>query len=44
MKFKKTFAVILAVAMVITLMPPMALATTSNNISGVKTVAKNTVF
>ena len=44
MKFKKAFAVILAVAMVITLMPTMAFATTSNNISGVKTVAKNTVF
>ena len=44
MKFKKAFAVILAVAMVITLMPTMAFATTSNNIAGVKTVAKNTVF
>lgn len=44
MKFKKAFAVILAVAMVITLMPTMAFATTSNNISGVKTVAKNTPF
>ena len=41
MKFEKAFAVILAVAMVITLMPTMAFATTSNNISGVKTVAEN---
>lgn len=44
MKFKKAFAVILAVAMVITLMPTMAFAATSNIVSGVQTVAKNTEF
>lgn len=44
MKFKKAFAVILAVAMVITLMPTMAFAATSNTFSGVQTVAKNQNF
>lgn len=44
MKFKKAFAVILAVAMVITLMPTMAFAATSNTVSGVQTIAKSTEF
>ena len=39
MKFKKAFAVILAVAMVITLMPTMAFASTTNTVSKVYKVA-----
>ena len=39
MKFKKAFAVILAVAMVITLMPTMAFASTTNTVSQVFNVA-----
>lgn len=39
MKFKKAFAWILAVAMVITLMPSMAFASTTNSVASVPTVA-----
>jgi len=41
MKFKKAFAWILAVAMVITLMPSMAFATSTNTVKAVPTVASN---
>lgn len=41
MKFKKAFAWILAVAMVITLMPSMAFATSTNTVRAVPTVASN---
>lgn len=41
MKFKKAFSVILAVAMVITLMPSMAFATSTNTVKAVPTVASD---
>ena len=44
MKTKKALAVILALAMIITLMPTMAFATTSNTVSGVQTIAKSGEF
>ena len=39
MKIKKGLALILALAMIITLMPTMAFATTTNTVSKVVTVA-----